>query len=449
MNEPHSESLEPGACPYCMSANPEKGRFCKVCGAALQPPPACPECNATLPNDARFCPSCGIRVIGPRSDEALTTPSTQAATSSQLSKTDGPQTPTSPANDESQLAEPSKAALQAGQPAQEDALQALADASKKRRVSQGAGLGTNIFFFVAVLIAFIVGMYAWNKDKAKEASMFSGAPATPMPQSADTQAAPVDPSKSFTGKVRIDSKIANEIDTRGVLYIIVRNANMPNQGPPLAVKKISQPSFPLEFSISGADVMMKGMPFLGPFDVYVRLDRDGNAMTKGPEDLVPQGPKKNVVVGDRSVDIALARRLKDPAIAQKTGDLSSPKTNTPGNENSVQGTIKIDKAHSKGSDWARGTVYLIVRPTGMPPVGPPLAVRKYDSPVFPLSFRIGPEHVMMKQMPFTGPFDIYVRWDQDGNAMSKQAGDFSSKEPARNVSKGTNTVKLVLNERRK
>lgn len=451
MNDPQSEALTEEDCPHCTGANPRNSRFCKTCGAALKPPPACPACDASLPNDARFCAGCGLRLLGPRSEVSEIKASTVTAKASPLSNDLPPQTPTSKASVESELAghsDDGKDSLRAGQTAEKDAVALLNAAQKKRRSSQGVGLGTNALFFVSVLIAFVVGMYAWNKDQPKMASMFSGAPTpqntpdAPGPNGVNNSAA------SFSGRIVIADKLAAQVDTRGVLYVSVRNVGMPNQGPPLAAKRFSQPSFPLSYSISNADVMMKGLPFTGPFDVYVRLDRDGDAMTKGPDDLIADGPKANVKAGDRDVNITLSRRIKDKMPLPKTSVLNPSKPSVGENSASVQGVIQIARSLNDGSDRSIGTIYLIVRPSGMPPRGPPLAVRKYERPVFPLSFEIGPEHVMMKQMPFLGPFDIYVRWDQDGNAMSKQTGDLSSKEPAKNVSKGANKVVLLLNERR-
>jgi hypothetical protein len=448
MSEAQKRDLPAHICPFCTVANPEDSRFCKACGAAISPPPLCPGCMTSIPNDARFCPGCGIRVLGPRSESQAQSASSQTAASTQVSESVGVTTPTSnhvnssaPDHDEQDI-------LHAGHPAEPDALASLSEANRNRRRDQGVGLGVNVLFFVAVLIAFVVAMYAWNKDRPKEANMFSGTPQAPVANNSTGAKPPSDTSKSIAGTVTVDARLAAQVNTKGVLYIIVRNAGMPTKGPPLAVRKFLQPSFPLAYSVGSANVMMKGLPFSGPFDVYVRLDRDGNAMTKDPDDLVTSTPPRGILPGDQAVNVSLDRRLSQQGDSPKKVVLRSPKASKSPSSDRFSGLIKVDGSLSRGSELAHGTVYIIVRPSGMPPVGPPLAVRKYDAPRFPLAFGIGPEHVMMQNMPFNGPFDVYVRWDKDGNAMTKQAGDLESSKPTKNVAKGMNSMVLTLDKKR-
>lgn len=55
-------------------------------------------------------------------------------------------------------------------------------------------------------------------------------------------------------------------------------------GPPAAVKRIANPSFPLEVKLSAADSMM-GQPLPDSGNLVVRLDADGDAISRGPNDL--------------------------------------------------------------------------------------------------------------------------------------------------------------------
>jgi cytochrome c-type biogenesis protein CcmH len=77
--------------------------------------------------------------------------------------------------------------------------------------------------------------------------------------------------------------------------------------------------------------------------------------------------------------------------------------------------------------------------------GPPLAVLRIPSPDFPLAFSIGPENVMIPSMQFTGAISLSARLDEDGNAMTRGAGDISSPtvEP---LSPGATGIKIVLSE---
>ena len=67
---------------------------------------------------------------------------------------------------------------------------------------------------------------------------------------------------------------------------------------PAAVKKIDSPTFPLEFALGLADMMMGGE---WPEQVWldVRLDEDGNAISKGDNDVNAemQGPLTGVQTG--------------------------------------------------------------------------------------------------------------------------------------------------------
>jgi len=72
-----------------------------------------------------------------------------------------------------------------------------------------------------------------------------------------------------------------ETSGEGVLFVIARSSG---GGPPLAVKRLSVGPFPLAFEIGPADVMMKRRPFSGPISITARIDRDGNPLTRDPDD---------------------------------------------------------------------------------------------------------------------------------------------------------------------
>ena len=67
-----------------------------------------------------------------------------------------------------------------------------------------------------------------------------------------------------------------------MLFLIARTGG---GGPPTAVRRISDPSFPLDFEIGPDDRMIDALPFTGPFQLTARIDADGNAMSRNPGDL--------------------------------------------------------------------------------------------------------------------------------------------------------------------
>ena len=67
-------------------------------------------------------------------------------------------------------------------------------------------------------------------------------------------------------------------------------------------------------------------------------------------------------------------------------------------------------------------LFLIAR---SPAGGPPVAVRRFAAPRFPLAFHLGPEHRMIASLPFEGPFALSARLDADGNASTRQTVDLA------------------------
>ena len=128
-------------------------------------------------------------------------------------------------------------------------------------------------------------------------------PATPV-QSNQLAAGP----GRIEGTISVDPKLKAKLDSGDALFIIVRSSNSA-QGPPLAVKKIDRPVFPLSYSLGPENMMMSGRPFGGKVNVSVRLDRDGNALTREPGSLMGTYEKNPVEIGTQGVDIILDQVL--------------------------------------------------------------------------------------------------------------------------------------------
>jgi cytochrome c-type biogenesis protein CcmH len=117
-------------------------------------------------------------------------------------------------------------------------------------------------------------------------------------------AAATSSSAQISGKITIDPKLKANVDSQATLFIIARPANAA-KGPPMAVKKIDYPVFPLSYSLGPENVMMQGTPFTGAFTLTARLDKDGNPGTRQPEDLTGDYKKNPVAVGSQNIDIVL------------------------------------------------------------------------------------------------------------------------------------------------
>ena len=110
--------------------------------------------------------------------------------------------------------------------------------------------------------------------------------------------------QTISGTIAIDAKLKAKIDPNAALFIIARPAGGPG-GPPLAVKKIDKPAFPLSYSLSQENVMMQGTPFSGKINISVRLDKDGNPSTRGAGDLTGEYKKNPAEVGAKNADVIL------------------------------------------------------------------------------------------------------------------------------------------------
>jgi len=84
------------------------------------------------------------------------------------------------------------------------------------------------------------------------------------------------------GTIRLAPALAGRVPDGAVLFLIARRGGA---GPPLAVQRIPQPRFPLEFSIGPDDRMLETIPFAGELELSARVDADGNAMSRQPGDL--------------------------------------------------------------------------------------------------------------------------------------------------------------------
>jgi hypothetical protein len=93
--------------------------------------------------------------------------------------------------------------------------------------------------------------------------------------------------------------------------------------------------------------------------------------------------------------------------------------------NRVKGVIKI---HPKAKDRvaAGGAVFIVVkRSVDGAPSGMPLAVDKLEWGNGDLPFEVGEKQAMSAGTELTGEVVVTARYDQDGDAISKQPGDVS------------------------
>lgn len=110
----------------------------------------------------------------------------------------------------------------------------------------------------------------------------------------------------ITGSIQIDPslfKYAQETDT---IFLMVRPAE---GGPPLAVEKFMGKNYPYVFELTQKNIMMQ-QPVEGPLNLTVRVDKDGDPMTKSPGDLIGDYEKNPVSIDAKDVIVTIRERMQ-------------------------------------------------------------------------------------------------------------------------------------------
>ena len=119
----------------------------------------------------------------------------------------------------------------------------------------------------------------------------------------ETPGGEFDPKTLVAGVIKVDAKLKSKVAAGDVIFVVARKYEEGSTAPgtPLAVKKLTVDKFPIAFSLDSRDAMLVGTKLAGKVVVTVRVDKDGDAITKNPGDVTGQSkplepPQKNVVV---------------------------------------------------------------------------------------------------------------------------------------------------------
>ena len=101
---------------------------------------------------------------------------------------------------------------------------------------------------------------------------------------------PIDPSKVVRGTIRADAGLAERIAAGSILFLTAWPIDPATEeviGSPVAVARLTVDKLPIEFELSERDGMVDGTRFDGVVMVDARVDTDGDgeARTRGPDDL--------------------------------------------------------------------------------------------------------------------------------------------------------------------
>ncbi len=97
---------------------------------------------------------------------------------------------------------------------------------------------------------------------------------------------PFDKSTVIAGTLKLDGKLKDKVKPGDTIFMVVRGqAPGGAPGPVLAVRKLEAASFPMPFQIDSRDAMVAGTQLKAPVVLSVRVDKDGDAMSKNPGDV--------------------------------------------------------------------------------------------------------------------------------------------------------------------
>jgi hypothetical protein len=111
--------------------------------------------------------------------------------------------------------------------------------------------------------------------------------------------------KALAGTVRLAPALARKIAPGDVLFVIARKG----PGPPLAVKRIANPVFPVSFRLGPEDMVMGGGQFEGEVSVIARVKKGGAAGPAQRGDLEGSPVGDRVKIGGAPIAIVIGREL--------------------------------------------------------------------------------------------------------------------------------------------
>jgi cytochrome c-type biogenesis protein CcmH len=118
-----------------------------------------------------------------------------------------------------------------------------------------------------------------------------------------TGAGPAGPSPDdISGTLALAPAAAGKVQPGDVVFLSARPPGVEG-GPPTWVARIPAATFPMAFTLGPANAMLGG-PTPAELVITARIDRDGNARTKGPDDL--EGRSATLKPGATDVAITLS-----------------------------------------------------------------------------------------------------------------------------------------------
>jgi hypothetical protein len=130
-----------------------------------------------------------------------------------------------------------------------------------------------------------------------------------------------DPKETISGTIVLPGAHRGKVSRGDVMFLAARRMGGPSgPGSMLAVQKLVVEDFPMAFSLSSRDAMIPGVPFEGRVSITIRVDKDGDAMTRRKGDVY--GEATGVSVGSQKVVVVLDKvQTEDKTLGQPGADM--------------------------------------------------------------------------------------------------------------------------------
>ena len=122
-----------------------------------------------------------------------------------------------------------------------------------------------------------------------------------------TQEKKEDSSFNISGLIQIDPKLLKGARDSDTIFLMAKPAA---GGPPVAVQKFTGRKYPYPYVLTEKDLMMPQESLQSPLNLSVRVDKDGDPMTKAPGDLVGTYEKNPVSLHSENIVIQVNEALK-------------------------------------------------------------------------------------------------------------------------------------------
>jgi hypothetical protein len=133
--------------------------------------------------------------------------------------------------------------------------------------------------------------------------------AAPAPSGAEVETVPAapDPKQTISGTITLPAARKGDVKKGDAMFLIARKTDGP--GGLLAVQRMQADVFPMPFTLSNRDAMIPGTPFEGRIAISVRVDKDGDPITRRKGDVF--GQANGIAVGTQDVQVSLDTVQKD------------------------------------------------------------------------------------------------------------------------------------------